>query len=195
MADEGELNMQTAPQIDFQGIEASADRRQKVLSQIERLEERFGRATACRVVVKGPGGRHQTGGLYEINIHLALPDKREVAVERTPHQDERFQDFDFALNDAFKRANRQLQDQVRRMRGDVKQHEASPTAVVKKVMTAEGYGFLESSDGREIYFHRNSVQDADFNDLKPGMRVAFHEEDGRDGPQASRLTPVGRDLP
>lgn len=29
-------------------------------------------------------------------------------------------DFGFALNDAFGRARRQLQDQVRRMRGDVK---------------------------------------------------------------------------
>ena len=29
--------------------------------------------TACRVVLKGPGGHHRTGGLYEVNIRLALP--------------------------------------------------------------------------------------------------------------------------
>ncbi|MCC3244866.1 cold shock domain-containing protein [Methylocystis sp. WRRC1] len=186
--------MQTQPKIDFQGLEASAERREKIIHQIERLEERYGRSTSCRVVVKGPGGHHQTGGLYEINVHLSLPDNREVAIERTPHLDERFQDFDFALNDAFKRARRQLQDQVGLMRGKVKQHEEAPSAVIKKIMTADGYGFLESADGREIYFHRNSVQDADFDDLKPGMRVSFKEEEGKDGPQASRLSPIGREI-
>jgi hypothetical protein len=34
--------------------------------------------TACRVVLKAPGGHHRTGGLYEINIHLALPAARSM---------------------------------------------------------------------------------------------------------------------
>lgn len=185
--------MQTKPQIDFQGMEPSAQRQEQILRHIEKLEERYGRATACRVVVKGPGAHHHTGGLYEINLHLALPDKREVAIERTPPQDERFQDFDFALNDTFKRARRRLQDQVRRIRGKVKHHEAAPTAIVKKMMAADGYGFLESADGREIYFHRNSVEAPGFDALKPGTPVRYKEEEGKDGPQASRVTPLGRD--
>jgi cold shock CspA family protein len=188
--------MKTQPQIDFQGAEATADRQEKILRQIERLEAFFGRATSCRVVVKSPGGHHKTGGLYEINVHVALPDNREVAVHRTPHQDERFQDFDFALNDAFSRARRQLQDQIRNMRGEVKHHEAAAdTGVVVKLMAGEGYGFLEAADGREIYFHRNSMQEGSFDDLKPGVFVSFVEEEGRDGPQASRLRPLGRDAP
>lgn len=185
--------MQTQPQIDFQGLEPSAERREKILKLIEKLEDRFGRATACRVVVKGPGAHHHTGGLYEINLHLVLPDKREVAIERTPHLDERFQDFDFALNDAFKRARRRLQEQVRRMRGKLKHHEARPTAVVKRLVAEEGYGFLESADGREIYFHRNCVEAPGFEALKPGAPVRYKEEEGQKGPQASRVTPLGRD--
>jgi cold shock CspA family protein len=188
--------MQTTPQIDFQGVEPSSDQREKILAQIERLESFFGRATACRVVVKGPGGRHKTGGQYEINVFVALPDKREVAADRTPPQDERYQDFDFALNDAFRRVRRELQDQVRQMRGEVKRHEGvAETAVIVKLMADEGYGFLEAADGREIYFHRNSVQDGSFDDLKPGVFVHYVEEEGRDGPQASRLTRVGREAP
>ena len=89
-----------------------------------------------------------TGGLYDIHIHLSLPDKREVAVERTPHLDERFQRFEFALHDAFNRAVRQLQDQVGEMRGKVKVHDEQPTGVVKKLLPEDGYGFLESADGR-----------------------------------------------
>jgi len=183
--------MQVMPQIDFQGVDASSERRSKILQQIDRLEDRYGRATACRVVVKGPGARHHTGGLYEINLHLVLPDKREVAIERTPHLDERFQDFDFALNDAFKRARRRLQDQVRRMRGKVKHHEVAPTGVIKKLVREDGYGFLETPDGREIYFHRNSVLEPGFDQLQVGQSVTFREEEGEKGPQASRLTPLG----
>jgi cold shock CspA family protein/ribosome-associated translation inhibitor RaiA len=187
--------MQTLPQIDFQGMEPSADFRAKVEQRIEKLEKRYGRATACRIVVKGPGSRHRTGGLYELNIHLTLPDEREVSIERTPHLDERFQDFDFALNDAFKRARRRLQDQVRRIRGDVKQHAPVPTGVIRRIMFQDGYGFLESADGREIYFHRHSVVNGGFDSLEIGQRVNFTEEDGVKGPQASRVKPLAEKAP
>jgi cold shock CspA family protein len=187
--------MQTFPQIDFQGMEPLADFQTKIEQRIEKLEKRYGRATACRIVVKGPGGHHRTGGLYEINIHLTLPDEREVAIERTPHLDERFQDFDFALNDAFKRARRRLQDQVRKMRGKVKQHDTAPTGVVRKLMPSEGFGFLEGADGREVYFHRNSVVEQGFDELKIGERVSFTEEDGEKGPQASRVKSLAERAP
>ena len=43
----------------------------------------------------------------------------------------------------------------------------------------------------EIYFHRNSVADDAFDRLAIGARVAYSEEDGADGPPASRLTLLG----
>ncbi len=112
--------METPVQLDFQGMDAKADLRAAIKKQIAQLEDRFGRVTAGRIVVKAPGGHHKTGGQYEINIRLALPDAREVNIARTPHADERHSDLNFALNDAFKRARRQLQHQVARMSGDVK---------------------------------------------------------------------------
>jgi cold shock CspA family protein len=187
--------METTPHIDFQGMQASPEFRARILDQIERLEKHYGRMTSCRVVVKAPGGRRQTGGLFEINIHLSLPDEREVAVERTPPLDERFSSFDFALNDAFNKAGRQLQDQVRRMRGKVKHHEEGPAGVVRRLMREDGYGFLESADGREIYFHRNSVREPGFDTLQPGARVTFVEEEGESGPQASRVFPLAERAP
>jgi cold shock CspA family protein/ribosome-associated translation inhibitor RaiA len=187
--------METAPHIDFQGMEASDEVRERIAHRLSRLEERYGRVTACRVTVRAPSGRHQTGGLYEIKIHLSLPDEREVAVDRTPHLDERFQSLDFALDDAFNRASRQLQDEVRLMRGKVKHHAGPEVGVIRKMMLDEGYGFLESADGREVYFHRNSVVDPGFDSLKLRQRVTFAEEDGEKGPQASRVTPLGEEAP
>ena len=114
--------METPVQLDFQGLEAKPDLRGAIDRHIAQLEERFGRVTAGRIVLKGPGGHHRNGGLYEINIRLALPEGREVNIGRTPQSDERHADLAYALNDAFKRARRQLQDQVDRMSGKVKTH-------------------------------------------------------------------------
>lgn len=52
---------------------------------------------------------------------------------------------------------------------------------------ANGYGFIETPDGRRIYFHKNSVLDADFDRLDVGELVRFREEAGEEGPQASSV--------
>ena len=118
--------MQSPVQIDFQGTKPREALRAVIAEHVAGLEDRFGRITTCRVVVKAPSERHRTGGLYEIHIRLALPDGKEVDIGRTPRLDERHADVHFALSDAFNRARRQLQDQVRRMQGHVKTHQARP---------------------------------------------------------------------
>ena len=115
--------MQTPAQIEFEGMNASAELRTIIDQHVAELEKRFDRVTVARIAVKGPGDHQRTGGQYHVNIQLALPDGREVHVDHTPPQDERYADMTFAIDDAFKRARRQLQDQARLMRGDVKHHE------------------------------------------------------------------------
>jgi cold shock CspA family protein len=188
----GESAMQTPVEIDFQGLEAKPELRSAIDKHIAQLEERFGRVTAGRIVVKGPGGRHRTGGLYEINIRLSLPDGREVNIARTPQDDERYADLNYALNDAFKRARRQLQDQVRKLQGEVKQHEGPPIGTVTELDPLGEFGFLQTCDGSEIYCHRNSVLDGGFASLSVGSRVTYAEEMGNKGPQASTVKPMGK---
>jgi sigma 54 modulation/S30EA-like ribosomal protein len=123
-----EANMQVPAQIEFEGVQDSARRQAAIQKHLAEVETRFGRVTAARVVVKGPSDHHQTGGQYQVSIRLALPDGREVNIGRTPKDDERYADLTFALDNAFKRARRQLQDQARVMRGDVKHHVRSRTS-------------------------------------------------------------------
>ena len=183
--------METPVEIDFQGMDATPQLQTSIEEHVAKLEERCGRVTACRIVVKGPGAHHRTG-LYEINIRLALPDGREVNVARTPQADERYADLPFAINDTFRRVRRRLQDHVRRMQGQVKLHEGQPTGTVTKLDPSGEFGFLESADGREIYFHRNSVLDPGFSHLSVGTRVSFAEEMGEKGPQASTVKLLGK---
>jgi len=184
--------MQTVPEIQFQNMEATPQIQETVAARIAELEKRWGRITACRVVVKGPGQRHRKGGLYEVHIRLALPDGREVNVQRTPPHDERHADLTFAVNDAFRHARRQLQDQVQRTQGHVKHHDGPHVGTVKSLDPLGAFGFLESGDGQEIYFHRNSVLDDGFSRLAVGSRVTFAEEQGDKGPQASTVKLVGK---
>ena len=184
--------METAAQIDFQGLQPSESVREAIAAHIAGLEKRYGRVTACRVVLKGPGGHHRSGGLYEVNIHLVLPDGREVDVGRTPTADERHGNLNFALNDAFKRARRRLQDKVRRMQGQVKVHEEQPVGTVTKIDAESGFGFVTTADGRDIYFHRNAVLNGGFSRLAVGSRVAFAEAAGEKGPQASTVRLLGK---
>jgi cold shock CspA family protein len=46
---------------------------------------------------------------------------------------------------------------------------------------------METSDGREIYFHRNSIVEGSFEKLKIGDELRFKEELGAKGPQASTV--------
>ena len=182
--------METPLRIEFQGMEPVEMVRQEIERYVAGLGDRFGRVTACHVVVKAPGQHHRTGGLYEINIRLALPDGKEVDIARTPRADERHGDIHFAVHDAFKRARRRLQDQARRLQGQVKVHEAQPTGTVTRL--ENDFGFLETPDGRDVYFHRNSVLNGGFAQLSPGARVTFAEEMGEKGPQASTVRLIGK---
>jgi cold shock CspA family protein len=184
--------MQTPLEIEFQGLKGTEPLRDCVLKHISALEERCGRITSCRVVVRAPSERHRTGGAYEVTIRISLPQGRQIDIGRSEKTDIRHADATIALGDAFKRARRRLQDNARRMRGLVKSHDDPPLATVVRVDDSRNFGFLATADGREVYFHRNSVLNGGFRQIAPGVRVTFFEEMGEKGPQASTVKLVGK---
>ncbi|MBR0958993.1 HPF/RaiA family ribosome-associated protein [Bradyrhizobium japonicum] len=183
--------MQTPAQIEFEDLTPSSDLQAAIDQHISELEKRFGRATAGRIIVRGPGERHKTGGQYQVSIRLALPEGREVNVGRTPTKDERYADLTFAVDDAFKRARRQLQDQVGVMHGQTKLHEAEPVGTVLRIDPSGEFGFLEAADGHEVYFNCNSVLEGRAG-IAAGTRVSYVEELGEKGPQASTVKLLGK---
>jgi cold shock CspA family protein/ribosome-associated translation inhibitor RaiA len=183
--------MQTPAQVEFENLTPSPGLQAAIDQHIAELEKRFGRVTAGRIIVRGPGDRHKTGGQYQVSIRLALPEGREVNVGRTPKADERYADLTFAVDNAFKRARRQLQDQARVMRGQTKLHEGEPVGTVLRIDPSGEFGFLEGADGQEIYFNCNSVLEGRA-DIGVGSRVSYVEEAGEKGPQASTVKVLGK---
>ena len=184
--------METPVEIDFPGLHRTEALRGLVLKQVAVLAKRFGRITACRVVIKAPSDRQRRRGVYEISIHLILPRGGDVDLARARAADATHADLTVAVNDAFRRARRRLEDHARRLRGTVKSHDGPPVATVRSVDDSAGFGFLETADGRDIYFHRNSVLNDGFARLAPGARVTFFEEMGDKGPQASTVKLLGK---
>jgi ribosome-associated translation inhibitor RaiA len=107
--------MESPLQLEVHGIKSTAHVRDVVEKNLTKLEKRYGRATACRVVVRAPNGHHQNGEPFDVSVRIALPARREVNVGHTSQQDDRLTDLDFAINDAFKRALRQLGDETEMM--------------------------------------------------------------------------------
>ncbi|HLN27407.1 MAG TPA: HPF/RaiA family ribosome-associated protein [Gemmataceae bacterium] len=183
--------MQLPLQISFRHMERSEEIEALVREKAAHLDTFADHIMSCRVVVEPAGKHHLHGNLYEVRIDIMVPDE-EIAVTREPSQHTECRDIHVALRDAFDSARRKLEDYVRRRRGTVKALETAPHARVSKLFPDEGYGFLETPDGREVYFHRHSVLHEGFDRLQIGTEVTFVEEEGKKGPQASTVRPVGR---
>jgi len=125
---------------------------------------------------------------------LKVPDE-EIVVSREHDLHHSHADPYVAIRDAFDAARRQLEDYARRRRQHVKSHEVPPHGVVSRLEPSLDYGMITSNDGREIYFHRNSVVEGSFDQLTIGAEVRFDEEMGEQGPQASTVKRVGKHHP
>jgi len=183
--------MQLPLQVSFRHMEHSEAIEALVREKAAELDKFAEDIMSCRVVVELAGKHHQHGNLYEVRIDITVPGE-EIAVTREPSEHTEYRDIRVAMRDAFDTARRKLEDYVRRRRQAVKAHGVPPHGRVSRLFPQEDYGFIETPDGREIYFHRHSVLHEAFERLQVGAEVTFAEEEGKKGPQASTVRLVGR---
>ncbi len=115
----------------------------RVEAEAAKFAQFFERITSCRVVIEAPHRHHQHGELFRVRVELAVPGTELVVNhEPTPHatlsREESLalskkievhpehKDIYVAVRDAFSSARRQLQDYVKRLRGEVKGHGQGP---------------------------------------------------------------------
>lgn len=182
--------MQTPVQVSFRGMDRSDAVEAACLAEAEELERFYGRMTSCSVVVERPHHRQRKGHVHTVRIELGLPGARLVVRHAPPPVQEDEIDLFLAVRRAFATARRRLEDHVRRLRNDVKHHEAPGAGRVKA--KHDDFGFLVTPGGEDVYFHRNAVLDDGFDALEVGDEVRFHLHDGHDGPQASSVRMAGR---
>jgi len=60
---------------------------------------------------------------------------------------------------------------------------------IKRVIRDRGFGFIKSTEGQEVFFHRSGLQNLNFDGLKEGENVEFEMERGEKGPRAINVRP------
>jgi ribosomal subunit interface protein len=178
-------------QIAFRNFERSESVEAKIRERAEKLDKYCDHIMGCRVVVEEQHKHHQHGNHFHVRVDVTVPDG-ELIANREPDEHHAYADVYVAIRDAFDAVRRQLEDYVRRQDRRVKAHEAPPHGRVVELYPAEGYGRIQTMDGKLVYFHRNSLVDADFDKLQTGAEVRFSEEQGELGPQASTVYVVGK---
>lgn len=180
--------MKVPIQVVFRNMDRSDFVESQILEKAGKLDRVFDRIISCRITVEIPHKSHSKGNEHEVTIDIAVPEKK-IVVNRSASGTEKSADLALAaFKEALEAAKRQLEDYARKRRGHVKVHEEpQPAARITQIFSDEGYGFLETNDGREIYFHSNSVVNDKFDRLSIGTEVTYVEQAGAEGPQASTV--------
>ena len=189
--------MQEPLQISFHNMDSSEALERRVREQWAKVERHYDRITGARIVIEAPHKQPHKSTLG-ISISIGVPG-RDIVVKREQRLHESDDNAAWVINEAFHAAERQLEDYAQKLRGDVKAHPgaARQYARIVNLYPAQDYGFIETRERLNIFFHRDVVRDADFEDLKVGSEVLYTlaPDEGSMGPMASSVWTVGSDHP
>lgn len=180
--------MERPLEIVFHNMPPSGEIERLVREKVGKLEKLYPRIVGCRVAVEAPHKQHKTGNIPEVHIELQVPGQTLIVRhEHRARQRHVSPNARSTVRDAFDAAKEKLQDFKRKQAREVKPHPAPLQARVSEIFAERDYGFITTTEGKELYFHRNSVMDGPFDGLKPGDIVHFVEAAGDTGPTASKV--------
>ena len=104
------------PQITYRGMDHSPVMDQRIRELVAKLEEFHPKITRCHVVVNKVDGHKSSGNQFEVRVDVHVP-KQEIVATHQRHEDPYA-----ALTSAFDVLYRQLEENIRKVRGEVKRH-------------------------------------------------------------------------
>lgn len=174
--------------ISYQGMSRSEAVDELIRSDAAKLEKVCDNLISCRVGLGLDQKSSTSGNEYRLRIEMRVPPGHNLVVTNTPGGKEDNSDLPALIKSTFKTAHRRLRQQMEKQQGEKKHHPGQEVGgFVTKIFADEGYGFLRSLDGEEVYFHRNSIVGARFENLEPGAGVNYTAELGEKGLQASTV--------
>ena len=178
-------------EIAFHNMDSSASLEARIRERVDRMHRYFKHINSCHVVVELDHKSQGAPKNYHVRIETRVPGK-ELVVSQDPGKGDHFDPLQ-TVNNAFDAMDRQLEQFSQTVRGDVKTHEGPPTGRVRQLFSE--YGFVATTDGRDIWFHRNAVANDGFDDLQEGQPVELTiSQEGNEGmgPQASSVRPTSK---
>ncbi|PSN17539.1 DNA-binding protein [filamentous cyanobacterium CCP5] len=185
--------MQVPLDIMYRDVEKTDALETLIRSKVDKLEEVCDHIIGCHVAVGKAHENPDHGSPYLVRVDVTVPPGHEITTTKNPAESVQYVPLETVIRDAFEATRRQLVELVDRQQDQVKSHpEQSVAGIVIKLMPQNNYGFLKTVDGREVYFHRNSVLQNDYDRLTVGTGVQFFLSEGINGPQASTVRIISK---
>lgn len=188
--------MQVPLEVTYRGVEKSDAIDTLIDEKVEKLEEVCDYINSCHIAIEKPHDRPSHGSPYRVRLDITVPPGHEIIAENNQSEGDQYQPLNAAVREAFDAARRQLRKLAKRQnesdKGRTTSASQETTALVVRVFRDEGYGFLKTLDGQEVYFHRNSVLLDDFDRIEVGTGVRCFVTQGDEGPQASTVKIVDK---
>jgi cold shock CspA family protein/ribosome-associated translation inhibitor RaiA len=178
--------METPVQIAFEDLAPSDALEALVRDETSALERYFDGIVTAHVTIAEPHRHQRRGRLFRVKLRLVVPGE-VLVVDHEHGRNAAHADAHQAVREAFHAARRELEDYVRRLREQVKDHEHRPRGRIVRLVPWDDCGFIETADGREVYFHRNSLLHERFEALRVGDLVTYIEEPAEKGPNAKSV--------
>ena len=185
--------MQVPLKMTFRNVPKSAAMEALIRKQAAKLERVCSHLMSCSISVEKPQTHQKSGNPFRVRLDVTVPPDHELVTVRDAGEGDLHQRLPTVVRQAFDATQRQLKKLTERQRGKVKSHpEQAVAGFVIRLFRKAGYGFINSLEGREIYFHKNSLPAAEFNRLEIGTGVRWSEEEGENGPQATVVRIVNK---
>lgn len=187
--------MQIPVEIAFHHVESTPWAEEEIRARVAKLEKVYDRLITCRVRVDRPNDNPTHTIPPVVRIEMGIPGRPDLVVSHEPDyllQKFKHPDLRHAINEAFRIAEDQLAEFKRKLddRGHGEAFHGSENRTLGQVADVDpggDFGFILTSTGGQLYFHRNSVLTGDFTQLRRGAEVYYVEQLGDTGPTAAKV--------
>ena len=167
--------------IEARNVELRKGWQTKIEEEKEKLVRHYANYVLHLRVTIEATSHHKEGG-FEIKLIASVPNDTVVVTRKG-------ENVRPLLIEAFDVLSLQLKEILRKKRKDIKGMETESLGdkygIIQKLSPLESYGFITTSDQREIYFHENALKNINMDELAEGDDVVYGETLGDNGPQAS----------
>ena len=169
--------------IEGRQVEILPEWRAKIEAELARLQEHY-HDPILHARVEIIGTSHHRLGAFEVHLIANVPGDTITVSQQG--------DLVMPLVlEAFDSLDRRLRQHSQVVQQQVKTHEEiAEHGRVVRLFPEDGYGFIETADGLEVYFHAHALKKGKFSSLAPGTAVKFAQEPGDQGPQAIWVQPL-----
>lgn len=112
--------MTTALDVHFHGLEKSEAVESKVKEKVAKLQRRFGRISACRVVLEAPHRNPAKAKVFSVKIEISIPGSKPIIINHEREGASAHDDLSLAIRDAFEAATRKVDEVGNKLAGKAK---------------------------------------------------------------------------